>query len=275
MINHQSHIPLYIQVKETLTRRIERREWKEGDQLPPEQELCELFAVSRVVVRQALKEMEYEGLIFRKQGKGTFVSEPKIRESLVQRLTGFYQDMVDQGYTPVTKVLKQQTVPASPKISADLAVKHQSPVIEIERLRYIQGEPLVLVASYIPYRLCPELLHVNLTNRSLYAFLEKEAGLIITHGRRRIGAAPASHHEARLLNIERGAPLIVLDSISYLEDGTPIECYHALHRADRSSFEVELVRSHHRTVPLQELTTKADLPASSGSVNLPEGDDSA
>ncbi len=241
-IKRDSFIPYYVQVKEALRERIEQGGWKPGDQLPGELELCQLFDVSRTVIRQALKELTYEGLIVREQGKGTFVAEPKISESLVQKLTGFYQDMVEQGHTPITKVLKQIVGPASPKVATYLGLEPDTPVIEIDRLRFIQDESIVLVTTYLPYHLCPELAKVDLSHQSLYAFLEKQCGLVIARGHRTIEAGLANEYEARLLQIEKGAPLIILDSVSYLNDGTPIEYYHALHRGDRSRFEVELVR---------------------------------
>ncbi|MBI3286974.1 MAG: GntR family transcriptional regulator [Chloroflexi bacterium] len=241
-IDRNSPIPYYVQVKEALRERIERGDWKAGHQLPGELELCRIFEVSRTVIRQALKELTYEGLIAPQKGKGTFVAEPKIAESLVQKLTGFYQDMVDRGHNPVSQVLKQRVYPANLKVAARLAIQPGTPVIEIDRLRFIQDEPIVLVTTYLPYALCPQLLQADLSRQSLYAFLERECGLVIARGHRTIEAVPANEYEARLLQIEKGAPLILLDSVSYLNDGTPIEYYHALHRGDRSQFEVELVR---------------------------------
>ena len=241
-VDHKSPLPYYVQVKEALREQILHGDWKVGDQLPGEGELCEVFEVSRTVIRQALKELVYEGLIVRQKGKGTFVAEPKISESLVQRLTGFHQDMVDRGYTPTSQVLTQQAARASPKVAAYLEIKAGSQVIEIERLRYVQGEPITLVTTYLPYTLCPKLLHEDLSQQSLYTILEEKCGLVITRGHRTLEAVPASEREAHLLQVEKGAPLIKLDSVSYLEDGTPLEYYLALHRGDRSRFEVELVR---------------------------------
>jgi GntR family transcriptional regulator len=241
-IDRSSPIPYYIQLKEALRTPIEQGIWQPGDQIPGESELCRLFDVSRTVVRQALNELNFEGLITRIKGKGTFVAEPKIGESLIQKLTGFYQDMVDRGHSPITKVLSQQVAPANAKVAGRLGFEQGTLVIDIERLRFVQGEPIVLVTTYLPYALCPKLAQVDLSNQSLYAFLEKECGLVIARGRRFIEAVTASEYEAHHLQVAKGAPLILLDSVSYLADGTPIEYYRAFHRGDRSRFEVELVR---------------------------------
>ena len=242
-INFDNHIPYYIQLMDILKEKVQHAEWAPGDQIPGEQDLCEHYQVSRTVVRQALRELEYEGVISRQKGKGTFISLPKISEGLVQKLTGFYQDMVERGLRPGTKVLHQNVIPSNDKIARFLNIKAGEKLIDIQRLRFINEEPIQLVTTYIPYEICPALASIDLTNCSLYEYLEKECEIFITKGRRYIEAVLANDFEAEILGIERGAPLLMPDSISYSEDGIPIEYYHALHRGDRSRFEVELVRS--------------------------------
>jgi GntR family transcriptional regulator len=160
----------------------------------------------------------------------------------VHKLTGFYQDMVERGLKPVTKVLHQNVIPAPENVAHFLNIEPGTSVIDIERLRFIDNEPIHLVTTYIPYEVCPSLASVDLTNRSLYEYLEKEGNVFIAKGRRYIEAVLANDNEADLLCIERGAPLLMLDSISFSEQGQPVEYYHALHRGDRSRFEVELLR---------------------------------
>jgi GntR family transcriptional regulator len=150
--------------------------------------------------------------------------------------------MVDRGYTPVTKVLKQEVVPASAKVAARLQLEPETQVIEIHRLRGVENEPIILDTTYLPYTLCPQLLHEDLSQQSLYALLENTLGLVIARGHRTLEAVLATEYEARLLQINEGDPLILLDSVVYLDDDTPIEYFHALHRGGRSRFEVELVR---------------------------------
>jgi GntR family transcriptional regulator len=241
-INFESHIPYYIQLIDILKEKVQLGIWVAGDQIPGEQDLCELYGVSRTVVRQALRELELDGVISRRKGKGTFISSPKISEGLVQKLTGFYQDMVERGLKPTTSVLHQNIAPASEKVARFLDIEPDEKVVDLLRLRSVNEEPIQLVTSYIPLEICPALATVDLTNRSLYQFMETECGIFIAKGRRYVEAVLANETEAALLGIERGAPLLMLDSISYSETGKPIEYYHALHRGDRSRFEVELLR---------------------------------
>lgn len=241
-INFDSHIPYYLQLMDILREKVQQAEWVPGNQIPGEQDLCEQYQVSRTVVRQALRELEFEGVISRQKGKGTFISLPKISEGLVQKLTGFYQDMVERGLKPGTQVLHQNVISSNDKIAHFLNIKSGEKVIDIQRLRFINDEPIQLVTTYIPFDICPSLASVDLSNRSLYEYLEKECGICLAKGHRYIEAVLANDYEASLLGIERGDPLLLLDSVSFSENGQPIEYYHALHRGDRSRFEVELVR---------------------------------
>lgn len=241
-INFESNIPYYIQLIDILREKVQLGIWVPGDQIPGEQDLCELYQVSRTVVRQALGELELEGVVNRRKGKGTFISQPKISEGLVQKLTGFYQDMVERGLKPGTKVLHQNVSPSNEKVARFLNIKPGDEVIDIQRLRFINEEPIQMVTTYIPFGICPALAKVDLTNRSLYEFLEQECSVFLARGIRYIEAVLANETESLLLGIERGAPLLMLDSISFSEDGQPIEYYHALHRGDRSRFEVELLK---------------------------------
>jgi GntR family transcriptional regulator len=241
-IDRNSSMPYYAQVRDALIEGIQTGSLKPGNQLPSEPDLCELFDVSRTVIRQALNDLVSKGMVSREKGRGTFVAEPKIKESLVQKLTGFYHDMVEQGHRPVTRVLKQELIPANRKIAGFLNIEPDTEVIEIERLRFVDDEPLQFTTTYIPYHLCPELLHEDLSNQSLYAFLEKQCGLMIARGHRSIEAIAANEFEAEQLRVKKGAPLIMLESVSFLNDGTPVEYYHAVHRGDRTRFEVKLFR---------------------------------
>jgi GntR family transcriptional regulator len=242
MIDRNSPIPFYAQLKSEILTRIERNIWKPGEQLPGELDLCSSFAVSRTVVRQALQELEIEGVIRREKGKGTFVAAAKITENLAYKLTGFYQDMAEQGLNPISKVLRREVLPATPKLARELKIEPGEAVIEIERLRFVEDDPLVFVTTCIPYKFCPGLEMVDLARQSLYWVLERHYGIVIASGRRTLEAVGANPREAELLRVPVGTPLMLLDSIGYLDNGQPVEVFHALHRGDRSRFEVVITR---------------------------------
>jgi len=241
-IDFEAHVPFYLQLKGFLQRRIDDGVWGPNDMLPSESQICNAYGISRTVVRQALREMEYEGQVYRRKGKGTFVAEPKIMESLAQRLTGFHQDMAEQGLSTSDEVLFLSVVPADGKVVSFLKLEPGVEVIKMRRLRHVEGEPIALVTTYLPKNLCEKVLEGDFRDQSLYTFLEKECGLVINHGRRMIEAVVANEEEANLMQVKKGAPMVLLDSVSYLKDGTPVEYYHAVHRGDRTRFEIELVR---------------------------------
>jgi len=253
-------VPFHTQVYEVLERLITTT-WEPGDQLPGEPKLCELFGVSRstvrealralsskqlitsrTVIRHALEQLDRDGLIIRIMGKGTFVAEPKINEGLAGRLTGFYEDMAEQGHRTISRVLRQERIEADAKVARNLKLNVGDDVIVMRRVRYVNDVPLQLVTTYLPFALCEPVLYADFREQSLYVFLRQECDLHIAEGKRMIEAVSATREESQLLEISPGAPLILVDSVSYLEDGTPLEYYRAVHRSDRARFEVHLMR---------------------------------
>ncbi len=118
-------------------------------------------------------------MIVRERGRGTFVAPPKLTESAVQRLSGFYEDMLTLGHPAVSQVLRQESVRASKHIAALLKVPVGGRVVEIERLRFVHDDPVVLTTTYLPEVLCPGLRDADLSRRSLYEYLESECGLTL------------------------------------------------------------------------------------------------
>jgi GntR family transcriptional regulator len=243
VIDRDSPVPYYHQLKELLRDEIHSGRWPSGMRIPSEPELCRILDVSRTVVRQALGALEHERLLRRRKGLGTFVAEPKIRGRLVQRLTGFHDDMLAQGRVPGTRVLSQAVVPADRRVAEALGVALGGAVVAIERVRSVDGEPIALVTTFLPADLVPGLESIDLRDTSLYRTLAARFDLHISNGRRMLEAVSASEEEAELLGIEPGDPLLSLRSVTYLADGRAIEYYEAVHRGDRSALEVDLVRA--------------------------------
>ena len=164
-IDRGSHVPYYLQLKEVLTEGIRQGDWGPGDLIPSEAELGKSFGVSRTVVRQALNEMTYDGLVVRQKGKGTFVTQPKISSrSLVQSLEGFYGEMAERGVPVLTQVLEQTLEPADSDIAANLELEAMAPVVKLVRLRFVEEEPIVLVESHLPYEMCRGQVHLRKFN---------------------------------------------------------------------------------------------------------------
>ncbi len=236
-------LPLYYQLKQQLKKHITNGLWKVEERIPAERELCDIFRVSRTTVRQAINELVNEGLLYRSQGRGTFVAKPKLSEGFIQRAMGFYQEMTSRGLRVETEVLEQAVIIAPDDVSAQLQIDAGAKVIKIERLRAVEGERGLVVDTYIPFDICPNLVEEDLSHGSLYEVLREKYGLKIETGSRTIEAVLASDYDAQLLGIPKGASLLLLKSIGYLADGSPLEYYEAKHRGDKCKFEVEVIHS--------------------------------
>jgi GntR family transcriptional regulator len=254
VIDRTSPLPFYHQLKQILLAELRERDLAPGARLPGDHELCATYDVSRTVVRQALSELETEGVIERVKGRGTFVAPHKTAERLVQSLTGLYEDVAARGSHLRSEVRRQEVVPADEQIAAELGLAVGAPVIVVERLRHVDDEPWVLATTYLPYDLAPGLVADDLTDQSLYALLEETYGVALTHGRRAVEAAVASTALAKALGIAAGDPVLVLRSTSYAGE-RPVEMFVAYHRGDRSRFEVTLSRSKpSAALPLMRVT---------------------
>src|SRR3712207_752721 len=132
-IDHDSPVPYYYQLKQILAQEIETGRYEPGDKLPSEHDLCEAFKVSRTVVRQALNELEMEGLLRRRKGRGSFVMPKKVAESLFQNLTGLYEDVTARGGILRSEVRQLERVPAPVPVAAELGLQESDSVIVLDR----------------------------------------------------------------------------------------------------------------------------------------------
>jgi GntR family transcriptional regulator, N-acetylglucosamine utilization regulator len=242
-IDKASPVPYYYQLRQLLERAVTDRALEPGRQIPTEAALCERFGVSRTVVRQALSDLEREGLLTRIKGKGTFVAGPKLTEHVIQTLTSFHEDRMAKGARLETKVVRLEAEPVSPHVAQQLELEESERIVLLERLRLVDGEPLVLTTAHLPYDLCAPVLELDMTKRSLFDTFETDLGLTLHRGTRAIEAGLASPDVAKQLGIPPSAPVLVLTGVTYLDNGRAIEYFAGVHRGDRSRFEVELFRS--------------------------------
>jgi GntR family transcriptional regulator len=192
-------------------------------------------------VRQALNKLCQDGIVYKEKGKGTFVAKPKLQEKFIQRTYGFYQEMKEKGLEVESKILEHELVEPPPKIRTLLKLTQEQKVVKTSRLRSVNKELIMFTTTYVRSDLCPGLENEDLTDWSLYQLLWDKYGLKIFYGHRTLEAVTASKYEAGMLKVPRGSPLVYLESVSYLEDGTPIEYFEAWHRGDRCKFAIELV----------------------------------
>ncbi len=241
-LNKNIPIPLYYQLKTILLEYIREHHSNVDQPIPTEVEISEHFQISRPTVRQAINELVVEGYLYRIKAKGTFISEPKIEQSFLLELDSFNNEMRKKGLTPSTKILSIEVISSDEKTSNILKLPLGSKVIQINRLRYANKEPIVFVITYLPYDRCPGIIGKDLEKDSIYEILENDYGMSISRTARTLESILAGEFEAKLLEIEKGAPLQYFESVVYLSDETPIEFSRAKYRGDRNKFTFELKR---------------------------------
>jgi GntR family transcriptional regulator len=258
IIDRSSPVPLYHQLKQILLADIRQKPLQPGDRLPGDHELCLSYDVSRTVVRQALTELEYAGVIERIKGRGTFVTRPKVTEGLAQSLTGLFEDAAARGSHLRSEVRRLEVLTADPQVAEQLQVEVGHPVIHIERLRFVDEVPWVLTVTHLPGEVAPGLVQEDLREQSLYVLLEQKYGVALARGRRVIEAATAPADLADSLGIRQGDPVLVLRSLSFDAADHPVESFVAFHRGDRSRMEVDLTRSPGPSAPRRPLMVVTD-----------------
>lgn len=239
-LDHRSFEPLYHQLKGIIEQKIESEEWKPGDKISSENELLTIYKVSRSTTQRAVDELVQEGVLERRQGKGTFVSKPKIEQSLTS-FYSFSRMIKSRGMSPKDVILKIETVKAKREIAEKLQIKSSEEVTTLQRLRLVNDEPIILETSYLPKEYVSALSHEDLEKYSLSDFLEKEYRLFIVKAKETFEAVLVCDLESKYLNIEQGAPGLLLERIAYDTKGIPIAFFRSLIRGDRSRFYTELL----------------------------------
>jgi GntR family transcriptional regulator len=212
----------------------------QGAALPSERELAERFGVARLTVRQAVAELVLEGILTRRQGSGTYVSRPKFVQPLA--LVSYTEGMAAQGATPGRTPITTEHVLADEGLAADLDVAVDSLVIHLERVLTADGERVGLESTYLAHQRFPALLDEFDPQRSLYAHLRGELGVVFERADERLETVLATPREALLIGTSPALPMLLLHRVSYDPGGRPIERVRALYRGDRFSFETTLYR---------------------------------
>ena len=239
-IRKNGAVPYYAQLAELFRQAIVSGEWEPGRPLPSEQVIGEFFGLSRTAVRQALAELAAEGLVRKEKGRGSFVRGPRRAEFVVQELRGFFDEMSEQGKAVSTDVLLLETTTAPAEEAALLGIPTGSKVVQLDRLRRVDGEPICLARTLLPLPRFAGLAGQDLSGSSLYEVLHSSFGVEPRTGWRTVEATAADRHSASLLGVRPGSPLLLLTSLNVDATGQPFEHFTAWYRADRTSFRIEV-----------------------------------
>lgn len=242
MLNHNSPIPLYIQLAEVLKEQIIGGDI-EGRLIGSEAELSRRWGVSRVTVRKALARLNAEGLTIAKQGKGTFVREQLIRQGLA-KLETLDESIVRQGLETSMHILEFGSQKAPDYVARALGLAANEPVLAIRRRHMVKEEPIALVTVYVPEPYSRLITKEEAANKPVYRILPEKLGIEIGEGVQLIKAWNSTDEEARLLQVPPGTALLVCSRITTLTTGVPAMYATFLYRSDRFGFEIILPREH-------------------------------
>ena len=236
-----SSVPMHTQIREIVRRRVLDGTYAPHSQMPSESQMMEAFSVSRITIRQALGDLQKEGLIFKVPGKGSFVAKPKAFQNL-SRLQGFGEAMGPSGYETFSQVLSMRQVPASDVVARRLQLALGDAVYEIQRLRYLNREPISVDQSYFPLALGERLAQEDLPTRDIFVILENDFGLHLTHADVQIEAISADEFLARQLRIAESSPLLRIERLTYADD-QPVNFEFLYYRGDAFQYRLRIDRT--------------------------------
>ncbi len=227
--------PLYSVVASRAEARIRSGEWREGERIPPERALCRDFDVSRSTLRQALGELEERGLITRHQGRGTFVARPRLQLPIAG-IFSIRDALRARGMVMTTRVVSVGVVEAGRQLAADLACLPGDPIVHVERLRYGDGEPMILDSAHLRAELFPGLEQADFTSRPLSDILEQDYGRSVAEATETLEPVILTPRECQLLEVPRHTPALLTRRVTRDRLGTVVTLGHVLLRGDRSRY---------------------------------------
>ena len=226
--------PLHVQIRDILHRQLKDGSLLPGDALPTEEELQQLFGVSRSVVRQALASLADLGLIHRQRGRGSVVAAPNTLRRSVNRVGGLAEQAAAHGQHLQTRVLRLEAAPTPEDARAALGTARSW---EIERVRHLEETPVIYERHWVPRDLFPHFTKDLLQGASLLALM-RDHGYPAAGGPRQVQAVAAEPDIARALDVSVGSPLLLLDGVTRDSRGRGLDRFHVWHRAN-TVFDVD------------------------------------
>ncbi|MEV6344012.1 GntR family transcriptional regulator [Actinoplanes sp. NPDC051851] len=233
-IDRTSPVPIYFQLSRRMEESIERGEMVPGERLPTEIELAAALEISRPTIRRAIEELVDKGLLTRKRGVGTRVTDVQVRRRVA--LTSLHDDLAAAGRHPRTEVLRFEPDSVDRYAARMLGLPATERLVHVERLRYADDIPLAVLRNWLPPRFA-DITAESLATTSLYRLMSQRNGKPAV-AKQRITAKAASPTQARLLDIGHHTPLISMQRTAFDSAGAAVEFSDNLYRADHYAIDV-------------------------------------
>jgi len=232
MIDREGTGLLYQQLIDVLRGELLSGEIQPGELIPTEGELSAQYQVSRTTVRKAIETLSDEGLVVKKQGKGTFAEKPKFERKIIDPVS-FSASCTYKGMRPGSKLIQRFIRKADSAERQSLGLDQKGEILYIQRLRYVDNEPLLVENNYFPLPEYKFLLEKDIDAHSLYDTISGESGKKIGSAHKTIEITMAAKNEADLLQVKTGSPLFYLRGIVFDESGIPVHLTAQFIRGDR------------------------------------------
>lgn len=243
-LDHESTVPLYIQLKEYLREQIETAVYGAGSRLPSERELAQRFGVSRMTAREALHLLAQDGFVVARVGKGTFVRNTQINQEL-RFLSSFTEDIRQRGMTPSSRLIQARIATANKDIASRLKISTGARIVVISRARLADSKPIAWEICHLNARLCPGILdRHDFSRESLYQVLRDQYGYRLLWADQSIGARMPDEQEQDILKLDSATPVLNLTRVTYTDDDVPLEYVRSVYRCDRYQLRITLRGSH-------------------------------
>ncbi len=240
-VDRSSPLPIYVQIAASLRSLIQAGVLAPGALLPPEKQLCDMFGVSRMTLRQAYDLLDREQLLHSQRGRGTQVLPSRMRKEQ-QVMRSFTEEIRSRGGNPRSKILRFEMVALSPESKLSLQLPDGQKVYRIERIRLNDTTPLAIERVEIPCFLCPGLDKFDLLCHSLYDILEGEFKLQLDHCIETISASTPNRTERALLDLPKGVAILRIERKTLTVNGTPAEIAVTTYRGDMYQAVVRSIR---------------------------------
>lgn len=231
--------PFYKQLKNKILEDIDSGKLMHGDKLPSERELADQYGISRMTARHTLSILEREGVVERRIGAGTFITNKKIEMDFIT-FNSFTKNMLGKGLQPSTQLLSIRKDRAKPSLAKKLKVSEGEELIVIKRLRLVDGTPVAIEESFIPYRYCAGIEERIADNTSLYQVLEDHYGIVLVKAKEYMQVTFSDEAESKLLRIKSDSPCIMLEAVAFDRNGREIEFSKSITRSDIVRYYSEL-----------------------------------
>ena len=237
MLDRNNPKPLYQQLRDVLVDAIDAGKWEPNDKIPSENELSVTYGLSRMTVRSVLTDLVKEGLLYRGQGKGTFVAEKIV--TLSPSYIGIREQLEKMGYEVNTRIIECQIQECKDAVAKHLNISVGTPVFKIKRVRYIKEDPISIHISYVNSAYSDQLTPALLEKEQLCVLLNKNYGLQRKKVSETLESIVASDEEAALLEVEKGHPLLLLKDTLYSDEGEPYEYTKVVFRGDKIKIRLQ------------------------------------